>query len=158
MIAHAKTLLENGKITEIADAVKALNHPEESLVKRGDFSKLQSLVNQYKNMDLSGYTTETAENLKAEIMMAEFMIQHGDYGQNQIDAQAEAIKAAVAALKKADVSSGNNGGNGSTSNNPSGGDKTPTTGDTTAPVFWFVMLALSGFVLTEINKRKRFHK
>lgn len=157
LIDHAKALLENGKVTEIADAVKALNHPEEILVKRGDFSELQSLVSQYKNMDLSGYTKETAENLKAEIMMAEFMIQHGDYGQKQIDAQSKAIKEAVAALKKADVSGGNNGGN-SGASNQNGGDKTPTTGDSATPVFWFVMLIVAGLALAERNKRKKFHR
>lgn len=150
LIARAKELLENGKVTEIADAVNALNHPEEVLVKRGDFGKLQSLVSEYKNMDLSGYTKESADNLKAELMMAEFMIQQGDYGQDQIDAQAEAIKVAVKALKKVTENS--------SASQQSGGDKTPTTGDAKTPVFWVAMLILSGFVLVERDKRRRFHR
>ena len=112
--------------------------------------KLQSLVSEYKNMDLSGYTKESADNLKAELMMAEFMIQQGDYGQDQIDAQAEAIKVAVKALKKVTENS--------SASQQSGGDKTPTTGDAKTPVFWVAMLILSGFVLVERDKRRRFHR
>lgn len=145
MIEEAKGLLKNGKVTEIADMVEALNNPNSILEKKGDFTKLQELVDQYKNMDLSGYTKESADNLRTEIAKAEFMIQQGDFSQKEIDAQIDAIKAAVKALQKP-------------SQNQTNESSTPKTGDSANLFIWMILLigaAAAGMTVRKNKNRTR---
>lgn len=140
LIAEAKGLLENGKVTEIADMVESLNDKESILKeKASDFSELEALVKEYSSKDLTGFTEESKNAFLDALNIAKFMLETKDFTAAEVNAQIQAMKDAYAALEK----------------EPTSQEGGTNTGDATNTAGWMFMMMLSlGAVALSKNKNQ----
>ena len=95
-LADAQNVLENAATqAEIDEAVKTLREARLNARTKADVSALEELIAYAKSLDLSGYTTESAQALIQDIARAENLIADPEITQEEADSMVKELQASV---------------------------------------------------------------
>ncbi|MDU3409168.1 LPXTG cell wall anchor domain-containing protein, partial [Clostridium sp.] len=132
-----------------------------------DKSKLEDLINKAKELDLSKYTEESANELKIQLARASEVFVNKEATQEEVNEAAKSLDTALNGLiAKGDGNggSGNNGnGNGSGTETPSDSNKTPDNGGKLPATgvengHWIIVAFISIMLGSTLVYRKRYNK
>ena len=106
-LADAQNVLENAATqAEIDEAVKTLREARLNARTKADVSALEELIAYAKSLDLSGYTTESAQTLIQDIARAENMISDPEITQEEVNDMVKELQASVDELAEVNNSTG----------------------------------------------------
>ena len=143
-LADAQNVLENAATqAEIDEAVKTLREARLNARTKADVSALEELIAYAKSLDLSGYTTESAQALIQDIARAEQMANDPEITQEEVDSMVKELQASVDELVEVNERTG-------------AADSTNTAAAAQTGLFAGV-LAAAGAALTAISRRKKKH-
>ncbi len=157
-LANARALMESGNAwdDDIQAATTALVEAMSNMKMKPDKNALNELIASAKTMDLSKYTADSADALRSALAAAEAMAENQAATQDQVDAAANTLKAALDGLT---VKNGGNGNAPSDDNNgttaPVGDGSAPTkTGDSMNAAGLAALALLSAAAVAVLKKRK----
>ena len=154
-LANAQALLESGNAwqDEIDAATDALIEAMSNLRMKPNKDILNDMIDQASGLDLDAYTADSAAALNEALANAQAVAANENATQDEVDAAADTLQAALNGLVFVDGTTGTaNGGNGATT--PVGDGTTPTkTGDAGAAGLAALAL-LSAGALIVLKKRK----
>ena len=101
-LTEAKTMKidENASQDEVDEMIMALDSLKEALVEKADKEELTALVNNVKELDLTGYTKESKQTLNAALALAEEALANEDLSQKQVDDLLAELQKAKSELKE----------------------------------------------------------
>ena len=153
-LANAQALLESGNAwqDEIDAATDALIEAMSNLRMKPNKDILNDMIDQASGLDLSVYTEDSAAALNAALTNAQAVAADENATQDEVDAAADTLQAALNGLVFVDGTTGTaNGGNGATT--PVGDGSAPTkTGD--ADIAGLAALALASAAAVVLMKKK----
>ena len=104
-LADAQNVLENATSqAEIDEAVKTLREARLNARTKADTSALEELIAYAKSLDLSGYTTESAQALIQDIARAENLITDPEITQEEVNDMVKELQASVDELAEVNES------------------------------------------------------
>ncbi len=143
-LADAQNVLENAATqAEIDEAVKTLREARLNARTKADVSALEELIAYAKSLDLSGYTTESAQALIQDIARAENLIADPEITQEEADSMVKELQASVDELVEVNERTG-------------AADSTNTAAAAQTGLFAGV-LAAAGAALIAVSRRKKKH-
>ena len=153
-LANAQALLESGNAwqDEIDAATDALIEAMSNLRMKPNKDILNDMIDQASGLDLDAYTADSAAALNEALANAQAVAANENATQDEVDAAADTLQAALNGLVFVDGTTGTaNGGNGATT--PVGDGTTPTkTGDAGTAGLAVLALASAG-ALVLLKKR-----
>ena len=143
-LADAQNVLENAATqAEIDEAVKTLREARLNARTKADVSALEELIAYAKSLDLSGYTTESAQALIQDITRAENLIADPEITQEEADSMVKELQASVDELVEV--------------NERTGAANSTNTAAAAQTGLFAGVLAAAGAALTAVSRRKKKH-
>ena len=143
-LADAQNVLENAATqAEIDEAVKTLREARLNARTKADVSALEELIAYAKSLDLSGYTTESAQALIQDIARAEQMANDPEITQEEVNSMVKELQASVDELVEVNERTG-------------AANSTNTAAAAQTGLFAGVLVA-AGAALTAVSRRKKKH-
>ena len=143
-LADAQNVLENAATqAEIDEAVKTLREARLNARTKADVSALEELIAYAKSLDLSGYTTESAQALIQDIARAENLIADPEITQEEADSMVKELQASVDELVEV--------------NERTGAANSTNTAAAAQTGLFAGVLAAAGAALIAVSRRKKKH-
>ena len=141
-LADAQNVLENATTqAEIDEAVKSLREARLNARTKADVSALEELIAYAKSLDLSGYTTESAQALIQDIARAEQMANDPEITQEEVNDMVETLQASVDELAEV--------------NDSTNAEDTTNTAATNTTNAMFALMLAAGAAAVAAYRRKR---
>ena len=143
-LADAQNVLENAATqAEIDEAVKTLREARLNARTKADVSALEELIAYAKSLDLSGYTTESAQALIQDIARAENLIADPEITQEEAESMVKELQASVDELVEV--------------NERTGAANSTNTAAAAQTGLFAGVLAAAGAALIAVSRRKKKH-
>ena len=141
-LADAQNVLENATTqAEIDEAVKSLREARLNARTKADVSALEELIAYAKSLDLSGYTTESAQAVIRNLARAENMISDPEITQEEVDDMVKGLQTSVDELVEV--------------NDSTNAEDTTNTAATNTTNAMFALMIAAGAAAAVIRRRRR---